>query len=578
MLVIQDEQMMEDCLDVQNQSISNTSMNELMVKRCLSGDDQTVNISLNLTTDAPSTSFSSISVAKRLFALSFNPATENSKLGWILAVKALVQIVFNPLTGYLANSFGNNIVLLGGTIIIGISSLVYSISSSVPGLLIARGMHGLGSSATNVAGMSLLAERYHEDGERSRVMGIAMAGIAVGVLIGYPFGSLLYFYVGSSAPFLFIMVFVVLDIAFIILVCKPVLLEKRSYHGSTITVLLRDPYILVGACIIMLATMSISTVEATVPIWVLDTMDVEKWELAVLFIPDSAGYVIGTNFFGNLALKMGRTTYNIDYRKKSTYRSNNKQYHFEECSQMMDSQYDVFVANRDLFDISIIDAAIVPLLALLVDTRHVAMYGCVYAINQLAVCLAYGLGPGIAGQIVKGLGFSWSMWALASVIILVSPICIFLKRPPVEQENKPILEDKETIQIMRVALVVLVLASMAGSLLAAGYGKGYGGYSGGYGGVYGYGGGNNGYGGGNYGYGGGNYGYGGYGGKGYGGYGGKGYGGYGGHSYGRAMVVKDIVVMVARAMVATVVKDIVVMVDRAMVVTAIMEKEWDITI
>lgn len=33
---------------------------------------------------------------------------------------------------------------------------VYSISSSVPGLLIARGMHGLGSSATNVAGMVLI--------------------------------------------------------------------------------------------------------------------------------------------------------------------------------------------------------------------------------------------------------------------------------------------------------------------------------------------------------------------------------------------------------------------------------------
>ncbi|XP_052099031.1 synaptic vesicular amine transporter-like [Mytilus californianus] len=342
MLVIQDEQMMEDC------------------------DEQTVNISLNMTTDAPSTSFSSISFAKRLFELSFNPATENSKIGWILAVKALVQIVFNPLTGYLANS----------------------------------GMHGLGSSATNVAGMSLLAERYHEDGERSRVMGTAMAGIAVGVLIGYPFGSLLYFYVGSSAPFLLILVFVVLDIAFIILVCKPVLLEKRSYHGSTITVLLRDPYILVGACIIMLATMSISTVEATVPIWVLDTMDVEKWELAVLFIPDSAGYVIGTNFFGNLALKMGRWIVSMV------------------CLLLIGiclisipfatTLPHLIVPHFGFgLGLGIIDAAIVPLLALLVDTRHVAMYGCVYAINQLSVCLAYGLGPGIAGQIVKGLGFSW---------------------------------------------------------------------------------------------------------------------------------------------------------------------------
>ena len=33
-----------------------------------------------------------------------------------------------------------------------------------------------------------------------------------------------------------------------------------------------------------------------------------------------------------------------------------------------------------------------PLLALLVDKRHVAAYGSVYAIVQLSVCLAYGLG------------------------------------------------------------------------------------------------------------------------------------------------------------------------------------------
>jgi len=38
------------------------------------------------------------------------------------------------------------------------------------------------------------------------------------------------------------------------------------------------------------------------------------------------------------------------------------------------------------------DAAVMPLLALLVDGRHVTTYGSVYAIVQLAVCLAYSLG------------------------------------------------------------------------------------------------------------------------------------------------------------------------------------------
>ena len=41
------------------------------------------------------------------------------------------------------------------------------------------------------------------------------------------------------------------------------------------------------------------------------------------------------------------------------------------------------------------DAAIMPLLALLVDQRHTTTYGTIYAIVQLAVCLAYAFGKHI---------------------------------------------------------------------------------------------------------------------------------------------------------------------------------------
>lgn len=39
-----------------------------------------------------------------------------------------------------------------------------------------------------------------------------------------------------------------------------------------------------------------------------------------------------------------------------------------------------------------VDAALMPLLAAVVDARHVAAYGAVYAIAQAAVALAYFLG------------------------------------------------------------------------------------------------------------------------------------------------------------------------------------------
>lgn len=53
-----------------------------------------------------------------------------------------------------------------------------------------------------MAGMGMLAERYQDDKERGNAMGIALGGLALGVLIGPPFGGVMYEFVGKSAPFL----------------------------------------------------------------------------------------------------------------------------------------------------------------------------------------------------------------------------------------------------------------------------------------------------------------------------------------------------------------------------------------
>lgn len=53
-----------------------------------------------------------------------------------------------------------------------------------------------------MVGMGMLAERYQDDKERGNAMGIALGGLALGVLIGPPFGGVMYEFVGKSAPFL----------------------------------------------------------------------------------------------------------------------------------------------------------------------------------------------------------------------------------------------------------------------------------------------------------------------------------------------------------------------------------------
>ena len=81
-------------------------------------------------------------------------------------------------------------------------------------LLIARAIEGIGSSCVNVCGMSLIAHLYPEDHQRSKIMGIILGSIALGVLFGYPLGGFLYDFVSESAPFIIICGFLFTDLAF----------------------------------------------------------------------------------------------------------------------------------------------------------------------------------------------------------------------------------------------------------------------------------------------------------------------------------------------------------------------------
>ena len=57
--------------------------------------------------------------------------------------------------------------------------------------------------------------------------------------------------------------------------------------------------------------MGIAMLEPSLPIWMMDTMCAPKWQLGVAFLPASIAYLIGTNLFGPLGHKMGRSDDNL---------------------------------------------------------------------------------------------------------------------------------------------------------------------------------------------------------------------------------------------------------------------------
>ena len=57
---------------------------------------------------------------------------------------------------------------------------------------------------------------------------------------------------------------------------------------------------------ITFANMGIAMLEPSLPIFMMDRMDAEKWQLGAAFLPASISYLIGTNLFGPLGHQMGR--------------------------------------------------------------------------------------------------------------------------------------------------------------------------------------------------------------------------------------------------------------------------------
>ncbi|KAM3837962.1 synaptic vesicular amine transporter-like, partial [Diretmus argenteus] len=223
---------------------------------------------------------------------------ENVKVGLLFASKATVQLITNPFIGPLTNRIGYQLPIFIGFCIMFLSTIMFAFSSSYTLLFLARSLQGVGSSCSSVAGMGMLASVYTDDEERGHAISIALGGLAMGVLVGPPFGSVMYEFVGKTAPFLILAFLAMFDGALQLIVLQPTKVEPESQKGTPLLTLMKDPYILIAAGAICFGNMAIAMMEPTLPLWMMETMCARKWQLGVAFLPASISYLIGTNIFG----------------------------------------------------------------------------------------------------------------------------------------------------------------------------------------------------------------------------------------------------------------------------------------
>ncbi|KAF8771923.1 Synaptic vesicular amine transporter like protein [Argiope bruennichi] len=347
---------------------------------------------------------------------------ENVEVGIMFASKPIVQAITNPFIGPLTNRIGYSIPMFTGFVIMFLSTLLFAMGTNYAILFIARSLQGVGSACTSVAGMGMLAAFYPDDRERGNAMALALGGLALGVMIGPPFGGVMYEFVGRAAPFLALAFLSLFDGFLQLLVLQPKV-TKEEQEGATLLTLIKDPYILIAAGAITFANMGIATLEPSLPLWMMDTMNAPKWQQGVAFLPASISYLIGTNLFGPLGHRMGRfgETQMIPMATNITH---------------------LIVPNAGIgFAIGMVDSSMMPMLGYLVDIRHTSVYGSVYAIGDVAFCVGFAVGPLLSGSIVKAIGFTGLVYCIAVICFIYAPLMFLLRKPPGRAEDQTHLKD-----------------------------------------------------------------------------------------------------------------------------------------
>ncbi|KAJ1143960.1 hypothetical protein NDU88_010262 [Pleurodeles waltl] len=372
----------------------------------------------------------------------YPPENEDMKIGVLFASKAILQLLVNPLSGTFIDRVGYDIPLFIGLIVMFLSTVIFAFAENYATLFMARSLQGLGSAFADTSGIAMIADKYTEEAERSQALGIALAFISFGSLVAPPFGGILYEFVGKKMPFLVLASISLMDGLLLLCVIKPFSNRTRVNMpvGTPIYRLIFDPYIAVVAGALTTCNIPLAFLEPTISNWMKTTMDATEWEMGLCWLPAFVPHVLGVFLTVKLASRYPQ--YQWFYGALGMVIIGASSCTVPACRNF--GQLMVPLCGI-CFGIALVDTALLPTLALLVDLRHVSVYGSVYAIADISYCVAYALGPIVASQIVHTMGFVQLNLGMGLVNVLYAPALLFLKSvcqmKPSHSESHILLEE-----------------------------------------------------------------------------------------------------------------------------------------
>ncbi len=123
-------------------------------------------------------------------------------IGWMMAVFAVVRLVFSPIGGWLADKIGRKPLMVFGMFVYTVVMFMFGMAKTLPELFIYRGAQGAASGLVWPVAMAYIGDVVREE-DRGKAMGLYTLTFATGNAVGPMLGGLIAGNFGLSMPFFF---------------------------------------------------------------------------------------------------------------------------------------------------------------------------------------------------------------------------------------------------------------------------------------------------------------------------------------------------------------------------------------
>ncbi|MCS7461972.1 MFS transporter [Paenibacillus doosanensis] len=231
----------------------------------------------------------------------FHPSS--TMMGILFSSYAAALLLATPWFGWLSDRIGRKLPIILGLAGLGIATCLFAFAGNMAMLIAARFVQGAAAAAAWTAVLAMLADLFPGK-SRGAAMGIALTGISTGSMLGAPIGGWLFEAGGFRAPFFCAAALIAAVIVISVLFLKESMSAKtEAKAGGGMIPLLRNRSVLLIACVVLLAEITLTLLEPILPGYITERLTVTPLGIGLMFGAMTLAYGLIAPFSGALATR-----------------------------------------------------------------------------------------------------------------------------------------------------------------------------------------------------------------------------------------------------------------------------------